>query len=123
MKLQSIDQAPQSTLGELQFDVVIAASGYESRAPYVSQSSNISGAGHRLTFGFRDRVKLARLSNDKKFKRLGFKAVGADGHTGEIIKEEVENAIRRTPGERATVLVDYSCMTKIWYAARLFCAF
>jgi len=124
MKLQRADQISASDLRNIDFNVVLAASGYESRATYVARNLDLHGAQKKVAFAFSDRIVLARRQNDRDFRRLGFELIKSAGSSSKPITAEIIAAFRSVRRDDVTVLVDYSSMTKIWYAAilRLFAA-
>jgi hypothetical protein len=117
MKLKNAFQQKYSEIKNEKFDVIFAASGYEKRCTQLIEKINLKGA-KKIVFAFEEHVQEEqRIVNDKKFARLGFEPYSAkEGSYIEII--EILNDVLRTLliKNQLNVLVDYSCMTKVWYA-------
>jgi hypothetical protein len=107
----SFDQAYSSDI-----DIVVAVSGYEKRSPYLAQLIRL-GNEIKLVLGFEERQKeLNRPRNDRIFADLGFEFVSVSGDR----EPDVGELLSRIPGEgreELRILIDYSCMTKPWYAS------
>jgi hypothetical protein len=104
-------------LKTIKADVVIAASGYESRSVnLVSQIDTASSLN--FVVGFNNEInKFSRKKNDVFFKKKGFILYEDNGEKSKCI-DEILNKIKekRSQFSKTTILVDYSCMTRIWYA-------
>ncbi|MFN0157617.1 MAG: hypothetical protein ACKVRP_06035 [Bacteroidota bacterium] len=102
-----------------EFDLVIAASGFEKRASYIPQL--LSGVERRkgIALGFMDRAILSRRRNDKIFGKLDYELVPADGNSGESMEIVLYQFFKGFDRKRAAVLIDYTSMTRNWYASAL----
>lgn len=97
-------------------DLVIAVSGYEKRSPYLMERIKL-GNETKLVLGFDEMVdELNRPENDRKFRELGFHPVLFSGDKGLNVEALLEHLPDKKTDE-LTILVDYSCMTKPWYAS------
>jgi hypothetical protein len=110
-KQVSFDQVYSSDI-----DLVIGVSGYEKRSPYLMERIKL-GSETKLVLAFEERMKeLNRPENDRIFRKLGFRTITASGNcaldVGKLIAciPEINKKVLR-------ILVDYSCMTKPWYAS------
>ncbi len=104
------------TLGDITFDLFITSSGFESRATYLVQKININ-ASKKIAFVFDDKLdKFNRKSNDKILLTKGFELIEANGDSGEKIIDKLKSLEFNSS---LNILVDYSSMTRIWYATIL----
>ena len=127
MKLQYAEQLEFSSLKGGEFDIVICASGYESRATNLAK--NIKTKGFKAAIGFAEhKFHPTRIINDTCFKDLGYREYIAHGSAyqqlidilDDIINDYDEaNTTRMLFQETVRILVDYSCMTKVWYSTIL----
>lgn len=102
------------------FDYFIAASGYENRCTYLIDNIDIK-AGKKIVLAFDDNKDLLyRKKNDKRFTDEGFLFIEEPANdTAEIIRL-LSGICSRNDGKcKVSILVDYSCMSKLWYAAIL----
>ncbi len=99
-----------------EIDLVIGVSGYEQRSPYLMERIRL-GNETKLVLAFEDRKdELNRPRNDRIFKELGFQFISACGDLG-LNVEDLVSSIPSGKKEVLRILVDYSCMTKPWYAS------
>lgn len=118
MKLSAINRLEPPVLRG-GYDLVVAASGYETRARYVAEvlESNKCQLGHRIVLTFYEHDKdCARPENDRTFARLHYRPVICRGASA----EEAEQAFLEGLGHvkrdgPIAVLVDVSSMTRAWY--------
>lgn len=116
MNLVSTEQILLNELKAVAFDLAICASGYERRASHAACQLRNVRIRRKSVFGFLDRRVLSRQSNDRVFKQLGYKSNEVDGHDPGPLTELFLEVVR-TAGSPLRVLVDYSCMTRVWYAS------
>src|SRR6185436_8337106 len=117
MKLKNAFQLDFSQIKNEKFDLIFAASGYEKRCTQLFEKINLKGA-KKILIAFKEKdTETQRIENDKKFKKLGFESFTAkEGSYVEIIdilNKVLEDILTK---KQLNVLVDYSCMTKVWYA-------
>jgi hypothetical protein len=98
-------------------DLVIAASGYERRSTAIAERLGKRPSGLKVVLGFAERKVLSREKNDGIFERLGYKIEAAVGNEGVKVESIVGKFLKENEGRRVTILIDYSCMTRLWYAA------
>jgi hypothetical protein len=99
------------------FDFIIAASGYQKRSTFLAENIPI-GKSENLVIIYDEPTRgRSRLENEQIFQHLGFSSIKATPDED----SEIERIMKRihTTGISSVinVLVDYSCMTKVWYAA------
>ncbi|MGJ8643690.1 MAG: hypothetical protein ACSHX9_09805 [Luteolibacter sp.] len=122
MKLSSAIQTDLTEIEDLDFDLLLAASGFEARATFGSEKALETAVFRRkIALGFPDRITGSRQENDESFKSLGFDLVQGDGNRQEIVRDVLSETLASRSANTALfrVLVDYSSMTKTWYAAVL----
>jgi hypothetical protein len=105
------------------FDIFIVSSGFESRASYQA-SKYIGIAGQKIALGFsNENEDLNRIKNDVFFKENQFELVIIDGedakcnYLDEIVKKIIDLGDKNS---KVNIYIDYSCMTKNWYAYLLY---
>jgi hypothetical protein len=115
MNILSANQTSLPSINLDQIDLIIAASGYEQRATHIPETLRLPKKCRRFALGFNDRPALSRSSNDRTMKRLGYDLIPADGSSTYELWEMLTEAVASNK-ERLNIIVDYSSMTRIWYA-------
>ena len=120
MKLKYAQQISFSDFKNDTYDFIIAASGYETRATALSEKISRQFK-NKFVLGFIEHKELPqRIENDKIFNSLGFiEFLAKEGSYEEIISVLDEILKANLFEDKLTVVVDYSCMTKVWYATIL----
>jgi hypothetical protein len=103
------------------FNYFISASGYENRCTYLIDNLEIN-ATTKIVFAFDDKKNfLFREKNDKRFYDEGFifieESAGCKDRIVGLLDEICSSNFN--PDEMISILIDYSCMSKIWYASIL----
>jgi hypothetical protein len=119
VKLTSTRQVDWEASCSQPYDMLIAASGYESRATYVSTTLDLTRIARKVAVAFHDRPVLARASNDRYFAKNGFDIINSAGSDGKAFRETILSQLSRRPTEYFRILVDYTSMTRVWYGAVL----
>jgi hypothetical protein len=119
MKLDTnIKQLSTEIFKILEFDLIIVASGYETRASYISTKFKPKGK-EKIAFTFNNYDNIEnRLKNDKLFSSLGYNLINSEGDSETTITKLLES-IAFTNQTEFNILVDYSSMTRVWYATIL----
>lgn len=117
----NLDKTLQANLDNLEnenYDIFITASGFESRARFIAESYKIKAA-RKICFGFIEyQDNDVRKQNDNLFNKLGFEYSLASGNDSKEIIRKVSVLIDSfNKKEIINILIDYSSMTRIWYAA------
>ncbi|MBN2213848.1 MAG: hypothetical protein JW723_06345 [Bacteroidales bacterium] len=117
MELVHNYQVELSELRLEKFDYFIAASGCQKRCTYLLENID-TGNSENLVITYDESAgREARLENEKLFLKRGFDSIKADPDE----KAGIERIMQRIFGGRISgnqnILVDYSCMTKVWIAA------
>jgi len=115
MKLCSFTQVDILTKN-IDFDIFIASTGYESRASFLARQ-NIQSK-EKFVLAFRDNhTNKNRVKNDKFFREENFKFIDMSGSQNEKIFDLLNSSIANNPQEKISILIDYSSMTRVWYGA------
>ena len=116
MKLQQLEL---KDISHMEFDAIIAASGFEQRASYQATLLHTRST-RKIVLAFdKEMENKNRKLNDKIFRERGFKIFRKDGQKvdyeffNSLIEEIIKNSI--SPNE-VNIYVDYSSMTRNWYA-------
>jgi hypothetical protein len=105
-------------LKDREFNYFIAASGYEDRCTYLIDNVDID-ASNRVVLAFDDKKDfLFRKKNDSRFNDEGFTFIEESARSNIKILELLEGIFNNN-NESISILIDYSCMSKIWYSAIL----
>ena len=112
------EQVPFDQLYIVDFDLIIAVSGYEERCTYLVDKIKTGDALCRVLAFSEKKNELSRPGNDVRFRELGFEFTEQSGNecpeTEELLTEIIDSG-----KSQINILVDYSCMTKLWYASIL----
>lgn len=119
-KLELRDSDIECVLRE-KYDVAVYASGYEPRCTHVPQLLPRCNLSKIAVLGFSEKAKEPpRVENDRFFeKELGIRpmTISADDERGvyDIIRNETADIKK----DKLRLLIDYSSMSKLWYAGLL----
>ena len=119
MKLASTSQILESDLPKHRFDLFVGASGYESRATYAQSRLDLTAIKARIVFGFTDRITAQRHENDEIFHRAGAEIVSMQGDSCQSVREQLKRRIEAVEGDEVRVFIDYTSMTRSWYAGAI----
>lgn len=123
MNISSVEELPFSALAS-DYNLVIAASGYESRARFVAEALGFSVPGAiRIALAFAEHSgACARPQNDEKFRELGYALVICHGGVdNEVILSLASAFDRFKDNTTIKILIDISSMTRSWYGAVVRC--
>lgn len=117
MKARYIKQVSTEELEKLNFDLILASSGYEARADFVSRLLS-KKADQKIVFAFNDHKNHSiRKKNDSTFHELKYRFIDTDGDNSELIIKEINHFIEKNNKTELSILIDYSSMTRVWYAS------
>jgi len=103
-----------------QFDVLIAASGYETRCIELTSKMSIKKNAQKYVLAFKEKTKDSkRKANDKFFSKAGFHSITVSGEDKKELHVLLDKIFNRSREKEIKIFVDYSSMTKMWYAAIL----
>ena len=112
----------QTSLDELKtekIDCIIAVSGFHSRCTYIAENIDLKQS-KKLVITFDENYFIAlRKEHESIFSRLGFVSAKAKAGSGKEIEILLEKICRDNVSEDINIIVDYSCMPKIWLATIL----
>ncbi len=117
MELIYAHQIGFDQVSDEEFDFFLAASGYEIRSTYLLENVEIN-AKKKIALGF-DEMKdnPVRIKNDAVFLERGFESFELSTTEAEKLEGLLDNLFKDTKEDKLRFLIDYSCMSKIWYAA------
>jgi len=100
-------------------DFFIAASGYQARSTYLAGMNPASHARkYFLSFSEEDHRELRQL-NESAFSEMGFQMFKASPDKPEEVDDLINAICNTTSAKEVTLLVDYSCMPRLWFASIL----
>jgi hypothetical protein len=103
------------------FDYIIAASGYQKRSTYLAENID-TGRSENLVITFNEPAFTEmRLENNRKFQKLGFFSVNAALDESSDIEKMMHRICSGKLARILNILVDYSCMSKVWIATIINC--
>jgi hypothetical protein len=121
MNMKSISSFSQDELKDMDVDVCIIASGYESRARTLAQdlAKHKVNIANKYAWGFKEySQEKIRLKNDLAVKELGYKQEIFPGNNSLLpnirIKELLMDGNRK---KQLIYIVDVSSMSRTWYGA------
>ena len=119
MKIKHTNSVEIGNVYSCDIDVFLCSAGYEERATNIAEhlKEKLPAIPFKYCIGFQEKKVLSRNKNDFYFKNAGFEIIIGEGDsTGPI--EAIFNNILNLDKDKGeiNVLVDYSCMTRIWYA-------
>lgn len=121
MRLTSISDIAFETVLTCSYDLVIFASGYESRCQFVSTQLDVANAHRKLVFGFEfiGNAELRAKSDEHYLQKWGLtpSTLSSSNEMGVYSLLNQEMKIANSMPRR--ILVDYSSMSRAWYAAIL----
>jgi len=116
MELDSSFQIDSEHLQKQQFDAFIAVSGFESRSVYLTDKIDTSTISEKIVLAYNElKDSLFRKHNDNRFKDLGFTFFDVPSKDISSLREILSQICSKNQKDTIDILVDYSCMTKIWY--------
>lgn len=116
MEFLRAGQVPFDQVYSDEIDLVIGVSGYESRSSYLMERIKL-GNEMKVVLAFEERSnELHRPKNDKIFQDLGFMFINESGDCCPDIGS-ILSLVPSGNKESLNILVDYSCMTKLWYSS------
>jgi hypothetical protein len=117
MELIYAHQVDPEQLIDTSFDYLIAASGYENRCTFLIDNLEIESR-NKIALAFDTNKKfLFREKNDKRFASAGFTFIEESAGKKDNISALLDTLCIESSGRKSlSILVDYSCMSKYWYA-------
>lgn len=115
MKIEIVSQVIFEEINPSKKDILICASGYETRSIYVAQ--NLGERFHnKIVFGINSYLENSnRIKNDKFYREQGFKYQIENEDTGEKIILSIHEIINSSSNS-VNIYIDYSSMPRTWYS-------
>lgn len=111
--VNKIEEIEPEQLAEIVFDLAITSSGYESRAVFLDANFKLLSK-RKLVVAFDNyQNEQVRLQNDKYFDKVGYQKILTSGNNDGDILEWIRDLDFK--GD-INILIDYSCMTRVWYS-------
>lgn len=119
MTINSNTQVSLSDLKRLKANVLLCSSGYEARSTYLATQLELTKIPTKIVFAFNNEVKsFNRKINDNFYEVHGFRLIVADSDADSDILKCLKEIILFDSFE-LNIIIDYSSMSRIWYAAIL----
>jgi hypothetical protein len=119
MELSHTCQISISELKTERIDCIIAASGFHARCTYIADSMDLRDSKKLVITFDEEHFSDLRKENESFFNGLGFLSVKAKADSGDEIEVLLEDYCRNNASRELNIIVDYSCMPKIWLATIL----
>lgn len=120
MILDSVDGVSLG-ISARQYDLVLAASGFESRSRSILEALPSPG-GRRVVVGFSEfRNDMARPANDRAFATAGYETICESGNSSAAIRSIMCGLLENAGFSSIRLLIDISSMTRVWYSAVVQC--
>jgi hypothetical protein len=116
MQLTNTTQINEAVLAGLEFDLFVGASGYETRAAFAMTQLGSKRFRDKVVFGFEDRKSCQREENDRVFARHGCIVTPVKGDSVQQVQLILRKWLNERSGTCSRILVDYTSMTRSWYA-------
>ncbi|MBA4409708.1 MAG: hypothetical protein C0397_09840 [Odoribacter sp.] len=118
MVINQVRQINKEDLLQSKFDIVIMASGYESRASYLASILNINTDCKKIVLSFQNyKETQERTKNDELYSKLNYEPVECKENESNLIIDILNEFIIKSSIEKLSILIDYSSMTRVWYSA------
>ena len=119
MSLQVLDMEPEAICEE-EYDVAFFCSGYEARCTYMPNKLSPDRVVETFVLGFTEKARSKnRPKNDKFYQeRWGCKPLLLSGDNEKPIYDCLHRSIQSS-SKPIRILIDYSSMSRLWYAAVL----
>lgn len=116
LKLKQIDFP--NLINNIEFDILICSSGYETRASFFAEKISSKAIKKKYVLSFNDQKKVTtRKKNDKVFESLKFTFIDSNKDQSEFIDFFMQQISRLDKNDKINVLIDYSSMTRTWFAS------
>lgn len=121
MRINKIGNLSYGMLFQKKLDVLVAASGYESRATAVAKellNHRYAGQAVKKAWAFHEYSdEKVRIANDRFYKDNGYDYEKISGDEYYRIKEWITDYLNKTMLKEITLLIDISSMTRNWYGS------
>lgn len=115
--INKIEEYSPRNIEGISFDLIIASSGYESRAIFLHKEFSLKSEC-KIVFAFDNYYDLEqRVANDSYFRQAGYETYQASGNDDNSVYNYLKSFIFKN--NNVNILVDYSSMTRVWYSCIL----
>lgn len=114
MDFLKANQVNPGSLQVIDFDLVVTVSGKEHRCCYLLENYQINSKNKIALEYSRNHIDLLKSGRSQNFKKQGFQILEVNSGNGQPLIEQVSSLVSRK--NKLNILIDYSCMTKSWYA-------
>jgi hypothetical protein len=116
MELDSNFQIDSEYLQKQHFDAFITVSGFESRSAYLADKIDTTTIPEKIVLAYNElNDVLFRKHNDAKYRDLGFTFYNVPSKDISSLPGILDQICTKNRKENLDILIDYSCMAKIWY--------
>lgn len=118
MRLDHAVQVTEEDIRKVKFDLIIVASGYEARATTMLERlrDGISES-NLIVFQFNDLNLYYNSKNTAYFSKRTSQIFEASENSRQIIISKIQEFFDKNSKNSINILVDYSCMSKVWIGA------
>ena len=116
MELKDTKQVEEEVLSNIEFAAMICSSGYETRSIFIPNSFTIN-VKKKYSLSFDNFVDiLNRPYNDLFFSKNKYSSYKICGDDYSVLKEIIIEIIaENSANDELNILIDYTCMTRVWY--------
>lgn len=121
MNIEHAEQVEFNDLLKTRFDTVICACGFETRSTFLAKQFNSDYiSSNKVAFIFKDRIVFSRKKNEKFYNENKFTIIECSGDDATPIQEYITEILESSSNDTIRILVDYSSMTRVWYASIIY---
>lgn len=120
MSLYRVFDCDIQSIRRSSYDLALFASGYETRSTHLASLVSKSKISSFAVLGFKEQQTAeSRSANDSFFAHHWAAPVLAGSNDDQAIYEYIRRSLGRPRSAEVRILVDYSSMSRVWYAAVL----
>ena len=116
MDLLKTKQVSKEVLDSVEFDLFIAATGFEERCCWLINKFNIQAKKKIALVSSNNHLSLFKNKNTKIFREKNFSFIDISLDENDALVKYFEEFLESNPDKSLNILIDYSGMTKVWYA-------
>lgn len=114
MIIEKSEQIEVVEIKKKNLDLFITSSGFEARTTHLPQVLKGLNSYQKICFVFNDNKIFQKEENLKFFKSENFKIIKALENDHLVIFETLKSVFEKFEKQEIQVVIDYSCMTKVW---------
>lgn len=116
MDLLKTKQVSKEVLESVEFDLFIAATGFEERCCWLINKFNIQAKKKIALVSSNNHRSLFKNKNTKIFRKNSFSFIDISLDENDALIKFFEEFLESILNNKLKILIDYSGMTKVWYA-------